>query len=130
MGERPDVLSPDVLIEAHRPRVDTPTETSRQRALKTPVKTTAYGLGWRTYNYAGHTLITQSGGVEGYFAQIAWLPENHDGIVILANTRGTRAGKILPTWLDYELGLAKTDWFRLSEIPLAATTTPIPLSGD
>ncbi len=130
MGERPEVLSPTVLIEVHRPRVDTPTETSRQRSLKTPVKKTEYGLGWRTFNYAGHTLITHSGGVEGYFAQIAWLPENHDGIVILANTRGTRAGKILPTWLDYELNLPKTDWFRLSEIPLAAATTQIPLSGD
>lgn len=130
MGERPDVLSADVLNEVHRPRVSTPTETSRQHSLKTPVKNTSYGLGWRTYNYAGHTLITHSGGVEGYYAQIAWLPESKDGIVILANTRGTRAGKILPTWLDYELGLPKNDWFRLSEIPQAAPVTPIPLSGD
>ncbi len=116
MGGRPDVLSDDVLATLRAPRVTTPAETQRQRVLKTPVKTTHYGLGWRTYDYAGQTLVTHSGSVEGYFAQIAYLPERHTGIVILSNTRGARAGKILPTWLDYELRLEKTDWLRLGEI--------------
>ncbi|HVY90490.1 MAG TPA: serine hydrolase domain-containing protein [Hyphomonadaceae bacterium] len=129
MGLRPDVLSPAILDEVHKPRVDTPTETSRQRALRTPVKSTEYGLGFRTFNYAGHTLITHSGGVEGYLAQIAWLPESKSGIVILSNTRGTRAGKILPAWLDYELGLPKTDWFRMGDIALGANP-PANASGD
>jgi beta-lactamase class C len=119
MGERPDVLSTDVLEEAHRKRVPTPTESARQRSLKTPVTATHYGLGWRTYTYAGRQLITHSGSVEGYFAQIAWLPAEKSGIVILSNTRGSRVTKIAPTWLDYELGLEKTDWFRMDEIAAA-----------
>lgn len=120
MGHRTDVLPLSVLNEAHRRRVATPPETSRQRSLKTPVTDTSYALGWRTYTYAGHTLMTHSGSVEGYIAQIAWLPEDDTGIVILSNTRGSRAAKIMPTWLDYQLGLAKTDWFRLNEITEAA----------
>jgi len=129
MGLRPDVLSPAILAEAHKPRVDTPTETARQHALRTPVKGSEYGLGFRTFNYAGHKLITHSGGVEGYLAQIAWLPENKSGIVILSNTRGTRAGKILPAWLDYELGLPKTDWFRMGDI-LVSANPPANANGD
>ncbi len=120
MGERPEVIPTTVLDEAHRKRISTPPETSRQRSLKTPVTETSYGLGWRTYTYAGHTLITHSGSVEGYIAQIAWLPESRSGVVVLSNTRGARAAKIVPAWLDYELNLPKTDWFRMGDLTTAA----------
>src|SRR5690606_8433629 len=123
MGDRPDVLSPGALEEAHRKRVATPGEAARQRSLKTPVSSTHYGLGWRNYTYAGHQLINHSGSVEGYFAYIAWLPERKAGIVVLSNTRGSRVAKIAPTWLDYELGLEKTDWFRMDELALASAQT-------
>lgn len=129
MGYRQDVLSTAVLDEAHRKRISTPPETARQRSLKTPVKDTSYGLGWRRYDYAGNTLLTHSGSVEGYIAQIAWLPEQDAGIVVLSNTRGSRASKIVPDWLDYQLGLEKTDWFRLNEITEAANQ-PATASGD
>ncbi len=129
MGLRPEVIATDVLDEAHRKRISTPSESSRQRSLKTPVTETGYGLGWRIYNYSGHQLITHSGSVEGYIAQIAWLTEDNSGIVVLSNTRGARAAKIVPAWLDYQLGLPKTDWFRMSEITEAANT-PATASGD
>lgn len=129
MGERPDVLNEKVLDEAHRKRVSTPTESARQRSLRTPVTSTHYGLGWRIYNYAGHRLINHSGSVEGYFAQIAWLPDSKSGIVILSNTRGSRVTKIVPAWLDYELGLEKTDWFRMDELAVAGAQPAI-VSGN
>lgn len=119
MGSRPDVLPPDVIAEVVSPRTSTPQETRRQKALKFPVSKTEYGLGWRIMDYAGHRLVSHSGGVEGYFAQVAYLPERGRGIVILSNTRGARAGKILPTWLDHELGLPRTDWFQLEELKQA-----------
>lgn len=129
MGYRPDVLPKKVLDYVHSRRIATPPETARQRSLKTPVTETSYGLGWRRYTYAGHQLLTHSGSVEGYISQIAWLPAQDAGIVILSNTRGSRAAKILPTWLDYQLGLEKTDWFRLGEITQAAGPSSI-ASGD
>lgn len=129
IGLRPDVIPVAVLNEAHRKRIATPPETARQRSLKTPVTETSYGLGWRNYTYAGHPVITHSGSVEGYIAQIAWVPENKSGIVILSNTRGARAARIVPAWLDYELGLEKTDWFKMSEIT-TASNAPATASGD
>jgi beta-lactamase class C len=129
MGERPDVLSGRVLEEAHRKRVSTPSESARQRSLKTPVTSTHYGLGWRIYNYAGKQLINHSGSVEGYFAQIAWLPDRKSGIVVLSNTRASRVTKIVPAWLDYELGLEKTDWFRMDELAIASSQ-PTVVSGN
>ena len=129
MGGRPDVLPQAVLNEAHRSRIDTPPESARQRSLKTPVTSTSYGLGWRIYQYAGHKLMTHSGSVEGYITHIAWLPDSKTGIVVLSNTRGSRAGKIVPAWLDYQLGLPKTDWFRMGEI-LQAGAAPVTASGE
>lgn len=116
MGGRTDVLPSDILTDLRTPRTATPAETARTRVLRMPVRDTRYGLGWRIYKYAGHTLYTHSGSVEGYFSQISWLPESLDGIVVLSNSRGARAGKILPMWLDYELGLKKTDWMKLQDL--------------
>ncbi len=96
MGERRDVLPQDILDEAHRKRIQTPSESSRQRSLKTPVTGTWYGLGWRTYNCAGHDLVTHSGGVEGYLAQIAWLPDKRAGIVVLSTRAAPALAKIVP----------------------------------
>ena len=42
---------------------------------------------------------------------------------------GARAAKIVPAWLDYQLGLPKTDWFRMDEIT-QASATPATASGD
>ena len=129
MGLRPDVIPVAALNEAHRKRISTPPETARQRSLKTPVTETSYGLGWRNYQYAGHPVITHSGSVEGYIAQIAWVPETKSGIVILSNTRGARAARIVPAWLDYELGLTKTDWFKMDELT-TASGAPATASGE
>jgi beta-lactamase class C len=119
MGFEP-ALPPDIVAEITKPRVVTPQESSRQRALRTPVTSTSYGLGWRIATYAGHKLVNHSGSVEGYISQIAYLPDRKVGIVVLSNTRGARALKILPAWLDYELNLKKTDWLGLDDLAAAA----------
>lgn len=120
-GSRPDVIPQDVLEDLRTPRINTAAETRRQIALQMPVTKSAYGLGWRVSTYAGHTLVQHSGSVEGYIAHVAYLPERRTGIAILSNSRGARAPKIIPMWLDYELNLPKTDWMRLDEIPGFAT---------
>ena len=121
IGTRPDIIPPDVLEDLRTPRINTAAETRRQIALKMPVTKTAYGLGWRVSTYAGYTLVQHSGSVEGYISHVAYLPERRTGIAILSNSRGARAPKIIPMWLDYELDLPKTDWMRLDEIPGFAT---------
>ncbi len=114
LGGMPEVISPTVLGHVHSPKVTTRAETRRMRLLRGRLQSSQYGFGWRIYDYAGHKVINHSGGVEGYMAQIAFLPERGDGIVILANTRTRRAWRILPTWLDARLGLEERDWLMLS----------------
>ncbi len=115
LGARPDVLPGDILEEVHTAKIATRAETRRMRLLRGRLASSYYGYGWRIYDYAGYEVINHSGGVEGYMAQIAFVPERNTGIVILANTRTRRAWRILPTWLDARLGLPERDWLMLAD---------------
>lgn len=113
MGAAPDVLPPAALDRIHAPLVETKAETRRWRSLASRLTATSYGMGWRIYDYAGETVVNHSGGVEGYGAQIAFLPKQDIGVVILSNTRAKRVWRILPAFLDAELGLEDEDWLGL-----------------
>ncbi len=104
MGYAPEVIPPKRLTVLHTPLVATPAELRRNRRLSN-LTDAHYGLGWRIYQYAGQTVINHSGSVEGYVAQIAFLPEQDVGIVLLANSRSREFWDILPLFLDSELGL-------------------------
>jgi beta-lactamase class C len=116
MGARPDILPRETLALIHAPRVATPSELARIKPVSTRYRETSYGYGWRIYHYEGRRLITHSGTVDGYSAQIAFLPEEDVGIVILANGRARRVWRILPTFLDIELGLPREDWLALEDV--------------
>lgn len=45
-----------------------------------------YGLGWFLENYAGHSIVMHTGGVNGYLSSVTLVPQEHLGIVILTNT--------------------------------------------
>ncbi len=115
MGYAPDILSPETLEEIHRPRIKTRRETIRQRWLEGRVRDSHYGFGWRIYDYAGHTLVTHSGGIRGYRAQIAFLPERDIGVVALWNSEGRSGWGVAPTYFDLALGLEPGDWLRLED---------------
>lgn len=124
MGLRPEVLSPATLALIHAPQVSTPPETARIRPVSTRFGATQYGYGWRIYSYEGRKLITHSGTVDGYAAQIAFLPESGVGIVILSNARSRRVWRIVPTFLDIELGLTREDWLALNDGAAVGAGTP------
>lgn len=114
MGKAPEVLSPETLDLIHTPRVMSPAETARIRTVSPRFHAAQYAFGWRLYNYEGAEVIAHAGTVEGYAAQIAWLPEKDVGIVILSNARSKRLWRILPTFLDLELGLPREDWLAIN----------------
>ncbi len=114
MGAAPDVLPPAVLDLIHAPRIISPAENARIRRVSPRFHAAQYAFGWRLYNYGGAPVIAHAGTVDGYAAQIAWLPEEDAGIVILSNARSKRLWRILPTFLDLELQLPREDWLALN----------------
>jgi beta-lactamase class C len=120
MGHAPATLPRETLDLIFTPRTASPGENVRMRNVSPRFKAAQYAFGWRRYAYEGAPLIAHSGTVEGYGAQIAFLPEQDVGIVILSNARSKRLWRILPEFLDRELGLSREDWLALNEGAAAA----------
>jgi len=120
LGNAPEVLAPDVLELIHAPQVSTPAETRRMRGALPDLRSSHYALGWRVYDYAGETVVAHGGTVDGYGAQIMFLPDRNVGIVVLSNTRSKRLWRIAPMFLDLTLGRPPADWLELQNASLPA----------
>ena len=115
MGHRPDVLPPEVLAEIHSPQVETPGELRSSAWRRERLRAAYYGLGWRIYDYSGHTLVYHAGAVQGYRGIMAFLPEKDLGVVILWNSTSGVPSGLMPTILDSAIGLTPGDWLDLDE---------------
>ncbi|MFA6037286.1 MAG: serine hydrolase domain-containing protein [Legionellales bacterium] len=117
MGHRPDVLSPSVISTITTPAVTTNSEIYKYHSVKwrqARVKKAQYGLGWRIYDYAGRKMVYHRGGIEGYRAEVAYLPTEQIGIVTLWNSGAHVSDTMIPTLFDAYLGLPKTNWVQLA----------------
>ena len=70
-----------------------------------------HGLGWFLHDYKGRKVVEHGGAIDGMRAQVAMLPEEKLGLVILTNMGGT----VLPIALmnrifDSYLGAPQRDW--------------------
>lgn len=113
MGGRPDVLSRHLLDTLHAPGVATPSETYATPWRRARVDDAHYALGWRVYDYAGHTMIFHAGAVRGYRAIIGFLPDQRVGVIMMWNCAASRPAGLFPMFMDRVLGLAPHDWAHL-----------------
>ena len=115
MGLAPEVLPVAALQAVQTPVVRTPGETRRRRKFVERTPSSAYGLGWRVFNYAGNKVVGHHGGVRGYRSLILFDPARRSGVVALWNSGSGR-----PNGLEYEVmdmiyGLQFRDWMELDE---------------
>lgn len=116
LGHRPDVLPSELLSVLHTPQVATPGELSSSPWRRERLRTAAYALGWRVYDYAGHNLVFHAGAVQGYRAMLGLLPDKDFGVAIFWNAESAIPSGLLPTVLDRRLGLPLRDWLELSKV--------------
>lgn len=123
LGHHPEVLRPELLATVHSPLVNTPQETTSAPWRRERVRSASYALGWRVFDYEGHTLIFHGGAVRGYRSIVAMLPDRDLGVAMMWNCETATPSGLLPTLLDSELGLAATDWVGVSPYrPIPAKT--------
>jgi beta-lactamase class C len=84
MGYRPDVVHPELVRDLTRKRVYTAREM-RRKGWRDLLNAAHYGLGWRIYSIDGHDLVTHSGWVRGFVAQIGYSREHDTGLALLLN---------------------------------------------
>jgi beta-lactamase class C len=116
MGGAPGVLSPAALAAMHDPRVTTP-PTRRRGAMDRAMTDAHYGLGWRTYTYAGHALVGHRGSVDGYRSLLLFDPAQRSGIVMLWNSNASKPAGLQLEFLDLLYGLPANDWLQLTAPP-------------
>jgi beta-lactamase class C len=122
MGAAPTVLSPATLETLHAPRVAT-APRGRRAAMDRALTGAAYGLGWRSFDYAGHHLVGHRGTVDGYGSLMLFDPAAKSGIVMLWNSNWHRAARLQLEFFDMLYGLPPTDWLELK--PRAAPAVPV-----
>lgn len=123
MGDSPAVLSPAILEAMHRPRVATPPH-GRRGTMDRALTGAAYGLGWRSFTYAGHALVGHRGSVDGYGSLILFDPADKSGIVMLWNSNEYKAARLQLEFFDMLYGLPATDWLELETPSKATSGTP------
>lgn len=115
MGARPDVLDARLLRTIHQPLVSTPNERGRMRKFLERLSDPQYGLGWRSYDYAGHHIVGHRGGVDGYRSLILFDPKLKSGVVALWNSNTSQPGGLEFEVMDMLYGLEFRDWMELSK---------------
>ncbi len=123
MGEMPAVLSAKLLETIHAPRVATPNERGRMRKFLERLDDPQYGLGWRSYTYAGHHIVGHRGGVNGYRSLILFDPKLKSGVVALWNSNTSQPGALEFEVMDMVYHLPFRDWMELDK-PGAAPVPP------
>lgn len=84
-----------------------------QRRAYAEISIPNYGIALFVRHYRGHRLVHHAGEIGGFRAEIAWLPDDGAGAVVLTNSNGeARVVKtvILRRLLDELLGLDPIDW--------------------
>ncbi len=119
MGVEPNVLIPRVLEAVQTARVRTPGELGRMRKYRERVRSAAYGLGWRVYDYAGHRVVAHRGGVKGYRSLIMFDPVLKSGVVALWNGSSNQPGGLEFEVMDMLYRLEPRDWLALDAAPEA-----------
>ena len=115
LGHEPGVIAPEVLERIHTPVVSTPSERNKARYLRSRVRQAEYALGWRVYDYLGEELVYHAGGVAGYRAFVALLPEHDFGVVAMWNSANSKGWRIMPTVVDAYLGVEPRDWLDVGD---------------
>jgi beta-lactamase class C len=95
LGEAPEIVTPDLIAQVTTPLTKSKKEVYRRQWRKF-LSDAHYGLGWRIYDFAGHTLNYHGGWVQGYRADIAFSPEYGVGYVMLMNAESNLINQFTP----------------------------------
>ncbi|MEQ8702641.1 MAG: serine hydrolase [Phaeodactylibacter sp.] len=109
MGEQ--IAEGSSIAEAMAPAVTVPNGWVGALRFDNGNAPVAYGLGWFLSNHKGHQLVAHGGNIDGFSADVALLPADSIGLVILTNLNGNPVPGILRNYvLDLLTGTEIRDW--------------------
>jgi len=101
LGHEPEVLSAAMLDEMQTEVIRTTRKQAHYRWHR-GLQNLGYGLGWRTFDYAGETGFVQHGGyVKGMRSEMVFNRKLQTGMVFLTNSEPHRLGDLIFDFLDF-----------------------------
>lgn len=107
------IVGKETLKEMHNIQI---ADVAQIGALNNPeenVYNFGYGLGWVVGVYKGHYSVWHNGGIDGFISNVALLPNDKMGVVILCNSSSDGhffASSVSNTIFDKLLNAKTTDW--------------------
>jgi CubicO group peptidase (beta-lactamase class C family) len=103
------IFSPGVAREMWTPHTVIPISEQAEKFNPTRHFST-YGLGWFVSDYHGRKVASHGGGLDGMISQVAMMPEENLGVVVLTNSETPLASLMVNKVFDVFLGVPKRDW--------------------
>ncbi|MBI3449016.1 MAG: serine hydrolase [Acidobacteria bacterium] len=104
-GERP-LINKTTLVDMHTAHMAMSIPPDRAELPQI-----SYGMGWFVQPYRGHNRIHHGGNIDGFSAQVSFLPQDQIGMVVLTNKDGTPLPELIMRHaLDRLLDLPRIDW--------------------
>lgn len=101
LGKRPDVLPASTLAQLHA-RVTPNSAAQNHYGTREAVGNTAYGLGWRVFDYGRYKHFVHHGGwVRGFRSEMVFNRELGIGMVFLTNSESRLARDVIFKFMDY-----------------------------
>ena len=109
------VVSEASMAQIHSPQMLIPVPIRHNEVLYA-----SYGMGWVVEPYRGHLLVWHNGGIDGFISQVAFLPRENAGLVILSNLNENSVPPIVSyNIIDRVLGLDQVDWNKRTRDDIA-----------
>ncbi|MFT7684803.1 MAG: beta-lactamase class C [Candidatus Azotimanducaceae bacterium] len=100
LGHKPEVLSEKMLNQMQTGVIKTTRQQAHYRWHR-GIENVHYGLGWRTFDYAGQTGFVQHGGyVKGMRSEMVFNRQLQTGMVFLTNSEPRELGNLVFDFLD------------------------------
>lgn len=103
LGAFPQVLSRAMLAEIHGPVVESPTRNYFNRWEG--MESAHYGTGWRVFDMFGTRVVHHGGGVRGYRSEMALIPEEDIGMVLMINAESNIINEVVPLFVKHILSV-------------------------
>lgn len=101
LGRRPDVL-PEEALDALQARVTKNSPAQNHYGTRRGVSNTAYGLGWRVFDYGRYKNFVHHGGwVKGFRSEMVFNRDLGIGMVFLTNSETRLARNVIFKFMDY-----------------------------
>jgi hypothetical protein len=108
MANGAELLTPATLTEIFTPQINIGVDPAIERFTNFH----SYGIGWELIDYKGRKVALHGGAIDGMLSQMAVVPKERLGIVVLTNTDGARylPDALVAAVLDRLLGGEQADW--------------------